>query len=98
MPKKRWFQTAILVLSLGVLLFKCVVVIPASGVGDIEDEVQSSGPETVSNLILLMLDGVRWQEVVGTHRRARQYFLTSIRPCRAEAVYLSTIGCRIHTE
>lgn len=82
MPKTKLLQILILA-----LLLATYFVIPASSTGEIEDdcaeaslwtsmdaEAQSSGPETLSNVILVMLDGVRWQEVVGSPSQGTAIF------------------------
>jgi hypothetical protein len=83
MPKTKLLQIPILAL----LLAMCFVIPAAVSTGEIEDdcaeaslwtstdpEAQSSGPETLSNVILVMLDGVRWQEVAGSSSQGASIF------------------------
>ena len=73
--KVDWAGTAVLAFALAVLFF-FVFGIPPLSIGGVaedcavsslwtstDDKPQVSSPETISNVILVMLDGVRWQEI-----------------------------------
>src|SRR5258706_2679743 len=73
--KVDWAGTAVLAFALAVLFF-FVFGIPPLSIGGVaedcavsslwtstDDAPQVSSPETISNVILVMLDGVRWQEI-----------------------------------
>ncbi|HWH78554.1 MAG TPA: hypothetical protein VNT76_14330, partial [Candidatus Binatus sp.] len=74
-PKIDWPRTAVLALAIAALsVLGLGVPLSIGGVDNnceesslwtsTDEEPQSSSPETIANVILVMLDGVRWQEII----------------------------------